>query len=546
MSIYKRFRTVDQPRIVGELSYIYDQPTYMTFKLDFATNRDANYNDAGKQIQPTLNYDTMPHPLFAEKGSDNVDERETYSAIDYLYDANEYTRAEMLKEFISKINELQTKYQWYFKSIDGLEDILKINPEYGQRVPFDKRLTIHMMEGLDLRISHILSLYRKIAWDDMYQRWVLPEMMRYFTLKIYITEFRTFHFIDPLKKNSGPSSEDLVLSMLDNVLPTWVIECEMCEFDIESIKYDYLSSLNVHEDPQEAGLSFSIKVGKVYESQVYNLFKNSYLVDKNLNGFDRLNSTVGEAAADSTSPNQSNNYIKNLYAGRIAQNSIEDSSEELSHVSGLPFNQGANTQMLINSANTSKNTWVSNALTSGLALAKNYVNEQADKLKMTAIPKLGFSVTDLASALEAKNVFTTLGLIRQAISTVKNDTIDPSEKLSSTLVDTSFKSFLEELATSTATSHRIKELSSAANLALNDRGVWDALKDYSIATDMVANGEVNIINKIEGENTYKNEVLLESENTTSKATDYVEGTSIQNSFTPISTSSMATTNKLVL
>jgi len=544
MSIYKKFRSVNESEF-GRISSRYDQPTYMSFKLVFAQNRDINYNDAGKLIQRTLNYDIMPHPLFGEQGSDNVSDRETYSAIDYLIDSNEYTRAEMMKEFIDTFNELQNNFQWYFKSIDGVEDLLKINVESGRRILSDKRLTIHTMEGIDLRMSHLLNLYRKIAWDDTYQRWVLPEMMRYFTLRIYITEFRTFHEARIEDQTSTVTKDDMVLRILDDILPTWIIECEMCEFDIESFKFNYLNSLDVSETPGEATTSFSIKVGKIYETQIFKIFRNAYLVDKSLNGSDRLVSFDGGYKFDSTKEEQNNNEIKNACAIKIGQNTINDSGTEDVHISGLPFNQYANSTDLIGSADTNKNTWISNALTSGVALATNYVNEKIDKLKMTPIPSLGFSVTELGAALESKNIFTALGLVRKAINNVSEGTIEPSEKLSEDLVDSSFKSFLLGIVSSAATSSNL-ELSSAANTALNDKGVWEALKDFSKSTNLVGPGEQNAESKIENGNIYKDNALLNSQNDRSKATDLDGGNEIKYEPTISVPISIATNSKIVL
>jgi hypothetical protein len=99
MSIYKNFRNYrNVPASFNSMSPRFDQPTYLSFKLEFAAARDIKYNYAapGQTGKNIINYDQMPHPLFGVKGTDDVDNRETYSAIDYLYDANEFTRARCL------------------------------------------------------------------------------------------------------------------------------------------------------------------------------------------------------------------------------------------------------------------------------------------------------------------------------------------------------------------------------------------------------------------------------------------------------------------
>jgi len=553
MSIYKKFRSVDES-LSGSLSSRYDQPSYMSFKLMFAQNFDSTYNDAGQLTNRTLNYDTMPHPLFGRQGNNNINDRETYSSIDYLIDSNEYTRAKMLAEFINKFNELQTNFQWYFKSIEGVSDLLKIKPDSGQRILSDVRLTINMLEGVDLRVSHLLNLYKKIAWDDTYQRWILPDMMRYFTLNIYITEFRTFHHAVPSDSVGIGSVDDMVLSVLDGVLPTWVIKCEMCEFDLESIQFNYLNTLDVSETPQEATTTFNIKVGKIYENQIYPLFKNAYLIDKNINGSGRLIEKSGFDSDgyiknyDHTSAEDENNTSKNLYSNQVAQNSLFDSFAENEHISGMPFNQNANQTTLLDSANTSKNTWISNALKQGMALGTNYANEWIDKLKMTPIPGLGSSVSEMTSALGSKNIFTTLGMIRKAVTVAANEQIDPSEKLSESIIDNTFSAFLQGIVKSTATSDpKLLDLSYAANVALNDKGVWDTIKDFSKATDLTSQNEVNIPVKIENSDIYKEAVNISTGNDRSKATDLDGGANyIKSEMITISNKSTATNNKLVL
>lgn len=195
---YKIFRDVKRAVEGNLLTKRYDEPTYLTFRVIFGEDF-ASWS--GVTLLNT-NYDKMPHPLFnpmqvdatKDEGRNVVEfNRDYYSSIDYLRDANEFSRAEMLKEFQNMWNDLQRNFQYYFRSVEGVGDLLKPAPGRGRRVASDFRLTFNMAEGIDQRVSYLLNLYRKIAWDDVYQRWVLPDMMRSFSIRIYITEFRTFH-----------------------------------------------------------------------------------------------------------------------------------------------------------------------------------------------------------------------------------------------------------------------------------------------------------------------------------------------------------------
>jgi len=586
MSIYKTFRDYSKSkREAGRnsLSARFDQPTYISFKLIFANSweRDQWYNGAGNDYVGGLNYDRMPHPLFMEKGADGIEDRQRYSAVDYLLDANEFTRAQMLEEFQYKWLKLQDNFQWYFQKIEGVEELLKIDPKKGIRVPEDKRLTITSLEGIDLRMSHLLNMYRKIAWDDVYQRWILPDMMRYFTLKIYISEFRQFHTInqfdgwgvaDETYKNDG----ELNLKLLDDILPTWIINCEMCEFDLEGLEFDYLQNLGVGEEPEQAGVKFKIKVGKIYEEQTYPVFQNMYLYDKKLNGFDRskiedivstpiygegpalLPGTKGKQIILKTentsipynSTTQSSDAEWNPHSTilGIAQNHPMNFTDwqKSTHISGRSFNQmenddtmfgekwntnaqgfGGNTlqshrrQWSEESADSTKpETWWNNAVDFGTAFGKNLGNKIIDKAKLTEIPGLGISFVEAQAALESKDIITALGIIRKGVTTVANDYVTPSERLEGKIVDGLFQTYLEGIVASEATENNQK-IQEAANLALSDKGTWDKIKDYSLATDLVSQGEINTINKIKEGTLYRNITEEATGGDKSLATDMV-------------------------
>ena len=288
-NIFKSFRTpgsVLNSGVIagGKISKTFDEPTYLTFRLGF---RPANTN-----LELT-NYDKMPHPLFERaEPQDDINARNFYSTRQFLRDANEFVREKMLLEFIDKWNVVQNNYQWYFQSISGIDSLLKKKKKRGIRVSKDGKVTIKMFEGLDWKIIHLLNLYRKIAWDDVYQRWILPDMMRYFMMDIYITEFRTFHqstlTTNPSeqKPKTFPGSEvpNMVLTAIDDLMPTYVIHCERCEFDITSFNSQF-NDLNV-TDPQMAEISFDIKVGSIAE-EYRNSILDYYYTDRIINGLER-------------------------------------------------------------------------------------------------------------------------------------------------------------------------------------------------------------------------------------------------------------------
>lgn len=180
---------------------MFDEPTYLTFRLEFDFNQNAIQNQTKAE-----NWDLLPEPLLAysdaaenwgtlESYTDASVNTGGYSTYAYLKNAlGETQRAKMLKGFIDSLKDIQNNYAYYFKSIEGLNALSSVSPEQGIRVNPEKgTLTIKCYEGLDLKITQLMQLYKKIAWDDVYQRWILPDMMRYFTLRIYVSEIRLFH-----------------------------------------------------------------------------------------------------------------------------------------------------------------------------------------------------------------------------------------------------------------------------------------------------------------------------------------------------------------
>ncbi|MFA5153851.1 MAG: hypothetical protein WC554_14970, partial [Clostridia bacterium] len=73
------------------------------------------------------------------------------------------------------------------------------------------------------------------------------------------------------------------------------------------------------------------------------------------------------------------------------------------------------------------------------------------------------------------------------------------EKLSDPIVDDTFRLFLNGVSQSKATSDIQIKLQEAANIALNDKGVWEKIKDFSKATNLIGPNEINIPNPIKGD-----------------------------------------------
>lgn len=524
-----------------QISKIYDEPTYLTFAIEFRSKIvEANVNS---------NYDRMPMPLFNREVQDFA-ARNDYSTLAYLQDIKEPVRAKMLESFIDNFFVLQNNFQWYFQRIEGLNNLIQVDPKRGIRVNQEGRITLTMLEGLDLRVSQLFNMYRKIAWDDVYQRWMLPDMMRFFGMDIYITEFRTFHRPNLINPASNQASiQTTILEMLQNIMPTWVLHCDFCEFDITSINRN-LTALNVSETEQQE-ISIDIQVGRL-EEEFINPALDYYHSDRVVNGAERkrvvdlsdveqLPDGIAAGERINTTPPPWNplQLSGNRRNALKINTSIQAQGQLLSqtsHQSATPYNQSGNTGILnlknagpnaaIDSAQvepTEPRTWFGNALTFGEAFVTNFVESAVDKAKMTKIPGLGISINEAIATIEAKNFMTAFGLIRQAINKTYELSAQPSEKLDDEIVDGTFRQFLSGITNSGATDDLALELIQFADLLLSDQGQFERVKDLSLATDLVSKArglrEQNIPNPIENPDVYRSNIALQTNNDRSLATD---------------------------
>ena len=175
---------------------IFDEPTYLTFRIEFDFSDDLIQNnastsaDAKNYITGVDAFNYMPEPLLSLNPHGK-----SYSTYKYLLSAlGEERRAAYIKQFVNSLKDIQNNYPFYFTTIEGLNTLTQIDTERGIRLlDGENKLTIKCLEGLDQKITQLMQLYRKAAWDDVYQRWILPDMMRFFTMKIYVSEMKLFH-----------------------------------------------------------------------------------------------------------------------------------------------------------------------------------------------------------------------------------------------------------------------------------------------------------------------------------------------------------------
>lgn len=279
----------------------YDDPTYMTFKIEFGdwgasvlpdsalelgiTNFSAEKSDydalpIGLLNCPKLNGGNIQHDYWQDAASDDArvfNNSTMYSAFKFLRSRNEDTRAKYLYTFVNGLLDIQRNTPYIFKKIQGLDTLETFDPTTGQRLK-DAKIQLECYEGLSLKIRTLMELYRKAAWDDVYQRWILPENLREFKMIIYIFERRTFQTASP----QGEGFYNFKYSDLNADLPVKAYECCPCEFEIKSSwKGDYSAAFE--GDYENSTISIKVKNVKTYYKNglLTNVVNNDFLNHSN-------------------------------------------------------------------------------------------------------------------------------------------------------------------------------------------------------------------------------------------------------------------------
>lgn len=222
----------------------FEDPTHLTFKIEFgefgasitdnATIASIQKNSLSSNVF-FMDYDNMPMGLLDLNYSDIIgtgenaksnlvfNEQQTYNAVNYLINRNEDRRAQYLRDFIEGIYTIQRDFPYIFQKITGISKLFEVDVTRGQRLKDVNLQLTCMPDGVDQKIHTLVELYRKAAWDDQYQRWVLPDIMRYFKMIIYVFDNRS------LQMGNGEFSPD------QDMFPIFAFECMPCEFTLKSV-----------------------------------------------------------------------------------------------------------------------------------------------------------------------------------------------------------------------------------------------------------------------------------------------------------------------
>ena len=246
----------------------FEDPTYLTFKIEFGdwgnSIQELEQVRSQQRTRKTANvyasnYDEFPMGLLnidymSNFNRNSWNSQTQYNAYNYLMNRNEDTRAQYIKTFAEGLYILQKDMPYIFQKISGLDKLLEFNTSAGARLK-DAKITIECLEGLDLKITTLLQAYRKAAYDDIWQRWILPDIYRYFKMIIYVFDRRYLQ-----------TGQHALYSPEQDEFPIYAFECGPCEFDIESILNSEYSVNYGEHSAATAKLSISVKNVKTYYS----------------------------------------------------------------------------------------------------------------------------------------------------------------------------------------------------------------------------------------------------------------------------------------
>ena len=255
----------------------FEDPTRLMFKVEFGDwgcsvlDTETIKNQQKTSLFNNIyyeDYDQYPMGLLNLNflnfdRTENWSNQEHYNTYNYLMNRNEDARASYIKTFVKGLYEIQRSMPYLFKKISGLEKLTSFDATKGVRLK-DAKITLECYEGVDLKIRTLLEMYRKAAYDDVWQRWILPDIYRYFKMIIYVFDRRILQTGYKLDKSTG--DKVAVYSVDQNNFPIYALECGPCEFDIESIwDNEYATAYDEHKDA-ETKITISVKNVKTYYS----------------------------------------------------------------------------------------------------------------------------------------------------------------------------------------------------------------------------------------------------------------------------------------
>lgn len=170
----------------GTFADQFDEPTYLTFALDFKFENDP---EAGSKLSENRLWQS---PLF-DTGKGDKDDID--NATRFLFHRGYTQQASGLIQFKEILRYLTFDAPWYFQGISGLSAMYKGGTDVSlARAGSGAVLEISTLEAVDLRIFELATLYRNAIYDLKFRRERVPDNLRWFTMDIWLAEFRNIRY----------------------------------------------------------------------------------------------------------------------------------------------------------------------------------------------------------------------------------------------------------------------------------------------------------------------------------------------------------------
>lgn len=214
-------------------------------------------------------------------GFDAKKHRLKNTAYNFLLRNDELERAEMLKNFLILLSEINTKSPWYFQEVSGVDSALerKVFSE-GELKIEDKpgQFSIKCLhDAYDDRIGTLLDLYRAACFSYQNKKEIVPRNLRKFNMGILL-------FSAPIRGKGGKSGDKNNQIKIPSgnesnlyIPSTKLIEFRNCEFDYNSAKSAF-GTLNTADGPMSLEYTITINFDDCYESR-YNEIMQQTITD---------------------------------------------------------------------------------------------------------------------------------------------------------------------------------------------------------------------------------------------------------------------------
>lgn len=243
----------------------FDDPVNYYFKILFYFNESNNESTnihAGNLLCVPLASTSAPDLKEDDNSSSNTNtpsidynDENNYvfrnSAYNFLKINGEDERAELLKDFVFLLSNINSNTPWYFSEITGLSEALKRN--FVNKVEFGderKKISIKcLQDSYDAKIGTLMDLYRSACFSYQLKKEIVPANLRKFSMGIYIFPQTVKNLHSMLKKydlnkyTSAAARLGINANINDlNLSGAKYIEFRNCEFDYNSQFYSDLNN----------------------------------------------------------------------------------------------------------------------------------------------------------------------------------------------------------------------------------------------------------------------------------------------------------------